>query len=522
MNMGTIGIVFFILGLLDMSWCQSVQQPCVPHMPNYNITSSEELSFTCLCNATYCDTFPTPVAPEYPLFLDVTSDRQQHRFFQTVAEFQAAGSPDDSDDAWFDLTDIEAQAILGFGGAVTDSAAFNVLSLRPATQDQLLRAYYSSSGLEYNLNRINIGGCDFSSRGYTYVDTEGDVALETFALQPEDLEQKIPVIHRINAMSDEEVLTFAAAWSAPGWMKTNGDLVGYGQLLETMYQPWAEYHVKFLDAYAAQNVSIWGISTQNEPTDGNIPGFSFNCMGWTPETQRKFLVENFGPALEQHGYDSLKVMVFDDQRPYLPEWVSHILEDPEAFAYADGIAVHWYIDYVSDNILNLTHHLYPDKFILATEACEGSNPGQEAVILGSWHRLETYAADIIEDLENWVIGWVDWNIALDLEGGPNWSYNFVDSPIIVDAAADEFYKNPMYYAMGHFSKFIRRGAVHLQLNSVRDGGLRTTAFRNPDGSVAIVILNRQDVAANVTITAEPRGALRVTAGAKSLKTLLFK
>lgn len=484
----------------------------------------ESTSFVCVCNATYCDTFPPPAPPTEGSFLVVTSDIYDARFRASEGSFETIGSAGGlrAADAQFVLTAEEKQTILGFGGAVTDSASYNILTLSEDLQDQLLRSYYAPSGLEYNLNRINIGGCDFSSRGYTYADTEGDVGLETFALQEEDLLQKIPILQRIAAMSEQEVLVVGAAWTAPGWMKSNGDIIGYGQLLEEMYQPWAEYHVKFLDAYAAHNISVWGISPQNEPLDGNIPGFTFNCMGWTPFSQRKFIAENLGPLLEERGYGDLKLMILDDQRIELPYWAEVVFNDSAAFQYTDGIAVHWYVDYFSPEVLTRTHDMFPDKFILGTEACEGDGPLEESVIPGSWKRLETYATDIIEDLEHWVVGWLDWNIALDQQGGPNWCDNFVDSPIIVDPSADEFYKNPMYYAMGHFSKFLRRGAVHRALASNGTAGLKATAAINPDQSIAIVILNDQDQTLEAAIEVPDRGTLRLEVGARSLNSILFQ
>ncbi|ROT76190.1 hypothetical protein C7M84_005258 [Penaeus vannamei] len=120
----------------------------------------------------------------------------------------------------------------------------------------------------------------------------------------------------------------------------------------------------------------------------------------------------------------------------------------------------------------------------------GSFPFAVDVALGKWERLESYARYIIEDMNHWVTGWMDWNLALDMQGGPNWAENFVDAPIIVNKEADEFYKNPMFYAMGHFSKFVKEGATKLGLASENQKKLDATAFRNPDGSTAVVILNR--------------------------------
>lgn len=145
---------------------------------------------------------------------------------------------------------------------------------------------------------------------------------------------------------------------------------------------------------------------------------------------------------------------------------------PDLFnKYVSGIAVHWFVyalnkeryhselifcfnryldQYIPPLVLDLTNTAFPDKFLLATEACNGYFGLRRGVVLGDWNRAEKYAKDIIEDLSHYVTGWIDWNLALDLQGGPNWANNFVDSPVIVNQTGDEFFKQPMFYALGHF------------------------------------------------------------------------
>lgn len=96
----------------------------------------------------------------------------------------------------------------------------------------------------------------------------------------------------------------------------------------------------------------------------------------------------------------------------------------------------------------------------------------------------------MQDLNNWVSGWVDWNLVLDEHGGPNWADNFVDSPIIANATANEFYKQPMYYAMGHVSKYIPEGSRRIGLQMHSQSAVEATAFLRPDAMITVVILNR--------------------------------
>ncbi|XP_064121704.1 lysosomal acid glucosylceramidase-like [Macrobrachium nipponense] len=497
--------------------------PCISRKFDYS-------SFVCVCNASYCDTLPRPSVPREGYFVLYSSDMMDKRFSKSQGELNLSllllqsGSGDAGMAVEFSLeTSVAYQTIIGWGGAITDAAAYNVLSLSPDAQERLLRSYFDVDGIEYNLVRINMGGCDFSWRKYTYADTEGDVDLETFALEPEDLDYKIPVIQKAKAISTHPLKIYASPWSAPPWMKTNADYCGYGKLRDDMYQPWAEYFVRFLDSYSANNVSIWGLTAQNEPRNGYVPGFFFNCMGWTADQQRKWIAENLGPTLEANGYGDVVLMIMDDQRLDLPEWAQTVLNDPIAAQYVDGIALHWYMDqYFEPGRLTSTHELYPDYFILGTEACEGNGIYKKPIMLGSWERLESYAHDIIVDMNHWVTGWTDWNIALDTGGGPNWSENFVDSPIIVNKTSDEFYKNPMFYAMGHFSKFVKEGALRIHMISQDPQGLEATAFQNPDLTKVIVILNRSKRAFKVNVKVKSRGIMSLSVGPRSLHTAIFK
>merc|ERR1712042_112603 len=131
--------------------------------------------------------------------------------------------------------------------------------------------------------------------------------------------------------------------------------------------------------------------------------------------------------------------------------------------------------------------MYPDMFMMGTEACAGAIiifPNH--VDLGNWERGQRYSIDVLNDLNHWVVGWTDWNLALDLQGGPNWTGNFVDAPIIVDAEKQVFYKNPMYDALGHISRFAPEGSTRIQATrtSVPDK-VDSIALQREDGGIAV-------------------------------------
>ena len=130
-----------------------------------------------------------------------------------------------------------------------------------------------------------------------------------------------------------------------------------------------------------------------------------------------------------------------------------------------------------------------------------------------------YARDIIGCLNNWVDGWVDWNMVLDKQGGPNWFENWCVAPVIVDPDNDEIYFTPLYYTMAHFSKFIRPEAKIIEVKN-SDNELMVTAAKNPDGSIAIVGLNQGNEVKNMSISiGEKEKSLSINA--QAIQTIIL-
>lgn len=459
-------------------------------------------SVVCVCNATYCDYLGEVSQVPQGQILVFESNKAGLRFSKTTGTFnEQSGNSQSHDDTVTIIIDTSKtyQKIYGFGGAFTDAAGINIKSLPKNMQEDIIRSYYTDEGLSYNIGRVPMASCDFSVRQYTYADSPGDFALANFSLATEDYELKIPLIKRALNVSKNAIWMFASPWSAPAWMKTNGKLYHGGFLIGhpggPYYKTWANYFVRFFQEYERNGIKFWGLTAENEPTAGFVPTYPFQSLGFTPALQRDFIKFDLGPALEKAGYgpDKIALMILDDMRVFLPIWANLVLKDKDAAKYIAGVAVHWYLDSVTDAArLDETHDAFPDKFILATEACMGDKPWiKEKVQLGSWDRAENYSHDILEDLQHWVTGWVDWNLALDKEGGPNWVKNFVDSPIIVDADAREFYKQPMYYALAHFTKFLPRGSMRVasRRDSGDENGLEFGAFKTPQGATVAIVLN---------------------------------
>ncbi|XP_044736956.1 lysosomal acid glucosylceramidase-like [Chrysoperla carnea] len=400
------------------------------------------------------------------------------------------------------------QTIMGFGGAMTDATGINIVSLPKEAQDLLMQQYFGDNGIQYTIIRVPVGGSDFSTHPYTLDDTPNDSSFTNFKLAEEDYKYKIPLLKQaMNLSKTYPIKLMGAPWTAPPYMKDSKDYIGGGRLLDQYYPGYAEYLIKFLQAYKEEGLNFYIMSSQNEPVFGSAPGYDFNGMGFEPSSQAAFVGNHLGPSMEQNGLGNVKILIGDDQRPFMYRWVQIYLQNENASKYASGVGIHFYLDEEAPpEILTRIHELpgFENKFILYTEACQGSAGKFRGVRLGSWKFGTGYLSNIIDDLNNWSVGWVDWNMALDLEGGPNWAKNFVDSPIIVNASAKEFYKNPMYYALAHVSKFIVPGSVRIDMTNDSDF-VKATAFETPNNQTVVVLLNTRDRETSISIKDEEKG-----------------
>ncbi|XP_063172817.1 lysosomal acid glucosylceramidase-like [Candoia aspera] len=486
-------------------------------------------AIVCVCNRTYCDTQDPVSLPPLGQFVMYESSKSGNRLERSEGHFQKRMSSPDL------LLVLEVaqryQRVKGFGGSITDAASINILSLTPDAQKNLLRSYFSEEGIEFNLLRMPMASCDFSIRTYTYNDSPYDFLQKNFSLVAEDLQMKIPLIHRANAMSKKPISLLASPWTSPIWMKTNEDWKGKGclkgQAGDAFHRTWADYFVRFLDEYAKQNLTFWAVTAQNEPSSGFVQNYPFQTLGFTAELQRDFIALDLGPALAQSSHKGIRLIILDDNRIHLPKWAKVVLSsESQAYRYVHGIGVHWYLDFISPikDTVETTHHLFPDYFLIATEACAGSHFWEKDVILGSWARGEEYSHSILENLNHHVVGWIDWNLALDLEGGPNWVNNYVDSAIIVDSSSDSFYKQPMFYHLGHFSKFILEDSQRVGLTvieSFANVNLEHVALLRPDGSMVVVVLNRSLFNVSIGIS-DSLGFILTEIPASSIQTYLWR
>ena len=378
------------------------------------------------------------------------------------------------------------QEFLGIGGAITDASAEVFATLNKEKQEEFLQAYFGKDGIGYNVIRTNIHSCDFSSASYTYVE-EGDSELKTFSIE-KDKKYRMPLIKRAASLIGDNMVFYASPWSPPAFMKTNKNMLHGGKLLPEFNQAWANYYVKFIKAYEAEGLPVWGVTIQNEPMAVQI----WESCIYTAEEERDFLKNYLGPTFEKAGLGDKKIVVWDHNRDLLSQRANVIFEDPEAAKYAWGTGFHWYETWAGgepkyDNLKNIKES-FPSKNLLFTEGC---NESFDANKYQFWPNAERYGNAMINDFNNGTVGWTDWNILLNEKGGPNHVGNLCFAPIHADTNTGELIYTPSYYYIGHFSKFIKPGAVRVSTTTSRST-LESTTFKNADNSMTTVVMNKTD------------------------------
>jgi glucosylceramidase len=430
------------------------------------------------------------------------------------------------------------QKITGFGGSFTEASAYLLNNISKKNRDSVIEAYFGESGAKYSLTRIHMNSCDFSLGQYSYAPIAGDKELINFTID-EDKDDIIPMIKDAMKVSKDGFKILASPWTAPPWMKDNNAWTA-GKLLQEYYDTWALFFSKYVTAYKAEGIDIWGFTVENEPlgNDGN-----WESMHYTPDEMTNFVQHHLGPKLRKE-YPNIKILGYDQNREHLKEWVDSQFKTEETSQYFDGTAIHWYAStfhYFADE-LQYAHKKAPNKYLIQSEACVDAEvpkwkddawywkkeatdwgwdwaPEKDKHMHPKYAPVHRYARDIIGCLNNWVDGWIDWNMVLDTQGGPNWFKNWCVAPVIVDPAKDEVYFTPIYYTLSHFSKFIRPNAIVFEVEN-SDKNLMVTAAENPDGTIAVVLFNEHQQSKNIQLVL---GNQKVTIkmNAQSIQTIVI-
>ena len=385
--------------------------------------------------------------------------------------------------------DVTYQTLDGFGGAVTESSAVTFQKLSAANQRKILESYYHPiKGIGYTLGRVHINSSDFSTGNYACVEQDGDLALKTFSLA-RDKQAVVPMLQRAQKFAGVPLKLLGSPWSPPAWMKTTGIMNRGGKLRPECRAAWALYYAKFVQAFRSEGLEIWALTIQNEPKATQ----TWDSCIYTAEEERDFLRDHLGPTMRKQKLSDVELYIWDHNKERLVERTAVVMNDKAAARYLTGSAFHWYSG-AHFEALSITARKYPRLKLLSSECCVGI--GQRKSV--AWLQGEKYAHDILGNLNNGMTGWIDWNVLLDERGGPNHVNNFCNAPIIGDTKRDALEYQSSFHYIGHFSKYIRPGAVRIAHSSYTTT-LEATAFRNTDGSIAVVAMNPSDADRDFTL-----------------------
>jgi len=368
------------------------------------------------------------------------------------------------------------QEMEGFGAALTESSAYLMHTKLSAQQrKELIHELFSrDTGIGISYLRVTMGASDFSLEDFTYNDLpagETDPTLEHFSIV-KDQQHLIPVLKEILEVSPR-IRIMATPWSAPAWMKTNGKLAG-GKLKPEHYPAFALYFIKYLKAYKNEGIEIDAISVQNEP----LHEAPYPSMRMEASEQLDFIKNHLGPLLEKENIKT-KILVYDHNWDR-PDYPLTILSDPDARKYVSGSAFHAYGGQVT--AMSTVHDAFPEKGLYFTEISGGQWATDFADNMG-WNMKNIF----IGAPANWSKNALLWNLALDENHGPQ-NRGCSDCRGVITISEGGFIRrNVEYYAIAHLSKFVEDGARRIRTNPVT--AVEQVAFKNPDGSVAVVVLN---------------------------------
>ncbi|WP_328626129.1 lectin [Streptomyces sp. NBC_00353] len=383
------------------------------------------------------------------------------------------------------------QTFTGGGASFTDTAAYLMKSsgaLSQATRDATMRKLFSpTEGIGLSFVRNPMGGSDLARTGYTYDDVpsgQTDPSLAKFSIA-HDLQDVLPLTEQAKQLNPA-LTTVASPWTAPAWMKDSGQLNG-GWLKAENYGAYADYFVKYLQAYRDQGIPVDYVTAQNEPTCcSGYPSMSWNGSGLAYFTKSELL-----PKLQSAGL-ATKVLAHDWNWDTYDAYAAATVDDPAVRNHPNfgGVAWHGYGGDVTKQ--TTVHNQYPTMDAFQTEHSGGT-------WIADQQREDML--NIVDYTRNWAKSVTKWSLAVDQNRGPhNGGCGTCDGLITVhngDSRSGQVDYNIEYYTMGHLTKFVRPGAQRIA--STASSTVPNVAWRNPDGSKALIAYNGGTSAQQVTV-----------------------
>lgn len=370
------------------------------------------------------------------------------------------------------------QQVEGFGASFTDTTgyALNELATTAGKNAAMTNLFTrNGGGIGLGFVRNPMGASDLSRSIYSYDDLpagQTDTNLNSFSIAHDEADI-IPLLKQALQLNPQ-LKIMANPWSPPGWMKDSGSMIG-GSLLPGMYAAFAQYYVKYLQAYVAEGVPVNYISLQNEPLylPPDYPGMSMNAA-----TQTIVLRDFLLPALAANHLTNTTVLVYDHNWDR-PDYPTTVFSDTTIRASPQVAGIAWHGYGGTPGVMLSLQSSYPAKGNYETEHSGGTFVGDQ---------VRADFEEIIHVMRSWGKSYVKWNLASDENDGPHSGGCSTCTPLVyVNSSSHAVSYGIEFYTLGHFSKFVLPGAYRIY--SANGAGVITAAFLNPEGSKALVAYN---------------------------------
>lgn len=424
----------------------------------------------------------------------ITTD-MKHKKYWEEKEYDEINLSEEEMELIYIYPDKKRQEIYGFGGAFTESSGYCYAQLSKEEKEKVLNWYFSEEGLQYNMGRTHINSCDFSLSNYCACDDKEDGDFKSFTLKREE-QYIFPLIYDAMDKAGQKLPLLLSPWSPPAYMKTNHSMNGGGKLKENYYGRWAKYIAHYITEMKKREMNVRWLTVQNEPNATQV----WDSCRYTVKEEATFIREFLGKELEKSNLSDIGIYVWDHNKERACKRLEEILEVKGTREYVKGVGVHWYSGDHFENIEMLRQY-YPELDILFTEGCvEYSKFDKEDEVKNA----ELYAHDMIGNFKSGLNGFLDWNLLLDEQGGPNHVGNYCAAPIMCKKDWEGVERHLSYYYIGHFSRYVKQGARVIWLSKYT-ANIEGVAFLNPDGERVVVLLNQTEYSIKAKVGEEKRG-----------------
>lgn len=372
----------------------------------------------------------------------------------------------------------EFQMIEGFGGAITDAAGFVYAQMNEQQKKELMETYFSPERMNYEVVRVHMDSCDFSTEMYEAMTDGKDRNLESFSFARTE-KYIIPMLCDAQRTAGKQLKLMLSPWSPPAFMKTNGERRYGGSLKEEYRDFWADYICRYIEEFEKRGFCVQRISLQNEAKAVQ----TWDSCTYSAEEEKEFLENHMSQALIRHKLEHVEIFIWDHNKERIYERVSRTIDEKNR-NMVSGVAFHWYSGEHFE-ALDLIQRKYPGLKMIVSESCiEFRVRGNESIA----EQANELSHEVLGDLNHGATAFYDWNILLDETGGPNHAGNLCNAPFLYDRDKKELMPQLIQKYFAHFTCFIKPGAVRIGFTRYTDK-LEVTAFKNLDGKIVIVLLN---------------------------------